>query len=217
MTSARFATKLTFKSALMGLLVCCFSAKIYANPTSYMLQIELSPAVCKIDSTQKRTRQCLEGYSLNVRGLYPQGATKSCQTSNVLNLTPVQNRVLMRIMPDENHQAKLWRNVGGCVSMNANQYFRLVTSYAERLKVPEEISTQTDLRVGRDWLEKKFMTLNSGMPTQSLVLACAAGPKRGSILLTSIQVCYKTNGRYTNCQTQTKDTCPTHFLIQGSY
>lgn len=212
-----FAIKTTLKGILAALFLCCFTAKIYANPTRYVLHIELSPAVCKLDPTQKRTRQCLEGYSLNVSGLYPQGSPKSCVTSNVLNLTPVQNRVLMRIMPDENHQAKLWRSVGGCVSMNANQYFRLVTSYAERLKVPDEVSTQTNLRVGRDWLEKKFTTLNQGMPIQSLVLSCAAGPKKENVLLTSIQVCYRTNGRYTTCQVEQKNSCPAHFVIQGSY
>lgn len=198
---------------LMGFLC----VKTYANPKQYMLQIELSPAVCKLDPALKRARHCLEGYSLNVSGLYPIGATRSCQTSNVLNLTPVQNRVLMRIMPDENHQARLWRSVGGCVSMNANQYFRLVTNYAAKLKVPDEISTQTNLRVGRDWLERQFTTLNSGMPSSSLVLSCASGPKRDQVLLTSIRVCYKTNGAYSSCPPEQKTSCPAHFMIQGSY
>lgn len=189
----------------------------YANPSSYVLYIELSPAVCKTDPSQKRSRQCLEGYSLTVSGLYPQGENRSCETSNMLNLTPVQKRVLMRIMPDENQQARLWRSVGGCVAMNANQYFRLVTTYAEKLKVPAEVSTTTSLRVSRDWLEKKFVQLNPGMSSTSLALQCTNTDKRSTALLTHVQVCYQTNGRYLSCQMPQNNSCPDHFVIQGSY
>lgn len=205
------------RKLLFGFLAYVCMSEVYANPTSYFLHIELSPAVCKIDLTQKRSRQCLEGYSLTVTGLYPQGSNRSCETSSMLNLTPVQKRVLMRIMPDENQQARLWRNVGGCIAMNANQYFRLVTNYAEKLKVPAEVSSTTSLRVSKEWLERKFTQLNPGMTLSNLALQCSSADRRTGVLLTNVQVCYQTNGRYTSCPVPQNNSCPDHFVIQGSY
>lgn len=205
------------KAVAVLILIRCSITHVYADPSSYILNIQLSPAVCRIDPSQKRARQCLEGYPLTVSGLYPQGSNRSCETSNMLNLTPVQKRVLMRIMPDENQQARLWRSVGGCVAMNANQYFRLMTSYAERLKVPAEVSNSTSLRVSKEWLQKRFLQLNSGMTLSSIELQCGTGDRRSSTLLTNIQVCYKNTGRYISCPTQPTNSCPDHFVIQGSY
>lgn len=194
--------------------VCASSA--YATPNGYVLNVELSPAICKIDTSQKRLRQCLEGYSLSVAGLYPVNSQKKCETSSGLVLTPVQKRVLMRIMPDENVQARLWRQVGGCIDMNANQYFRLMVNYAERLNIAEEFSTTTSLRVNRDWLEKRFIQQNSGMTTTSFQLSCGR-LDRNTTVLTNIQVCYQNSGRYTACQTPPTTKCPEQFVIQGSY
>lgn len=188
----------------------------YAAPSGYVLNVELSPALCKIDASQKRLRQCLEGYSLSVAGLYPINTQKKCETSSGLVLTPVQKRVLMRIMPDENVQARLWRNVGGCVDMNANQYFRLMVNYAERLNIAEEFSTATNLRVSRDWLEKRFIQQNSGMSSASFQFTCGRLDRNTSVL-TNIQVCYQNSGRYVACQIPITTKCPEHFVIQGSY
>ena len=118
-------------SAFLFIILLSKISSAYAAPKSYVLHIELSPAVCQIDASQKRTRQCLEGYSLTVLGLFPEGVdTSRCETSSVVNLSPIQKRVLMRLIPDEASQARLWRSVGGCVSMNASQYFRKVVAFA---------------------------------------------------------------------------------------
>lgn len=194
----------------------CVSTVGYANPKGYVLNIELSPAVCKIDLSQKRMRQCLEGYSLSVAGLFPTDHSRPCQTSNNLVLTPVQKRVLMRIMPDENVQMRLWRNIGGCISMSAQQYVRLMVNYAERLNIPEEFSTASTLKVNRDWLERRFIQQNTGMSNKSFHLSCGT-LNRTKTVLTNIQVCYKQDGRYTDCPSTRVSQCPDQFVIQGSY
>ena len=205
------------KSLFMLLLVVGLcSTGVYANPKGFILDIELSPAICKIDPKQKRTRQCLEGYSLAVAGLYPIKHTKPCETSSFLTLTPVQKRVLMRIMPDENIQVRLWRSIGGCIGMNAHQYFRLMVNYAERLNIAEEFSTPTTLRVNREWLEKRFIQQNTGMTEQSFKFSCKSLDSKTKVL-TNLKVCYEANGRYTSCGFDDKNSCPTQFVIQGSY
>ena len=205
--------------ALCGLLYLSIVGVAQAAPTGYVLQIELSPAVCKIDDAQKRMRQCLEGYSLTVSGLYPEGIDqKTCETSSVAALTPVQKRLLMRIMPDENAQARLWRSIGGCVSMNASQYFRMMVNYADGLNMPSEVTTPTSIRVSRDGLQQKFAQLNQGMPLSSVQLNCDSAAKQTSTMLTNIQVCYQTNGNFKTCRVErVASNCPAQFVIQGSY
>lgn len=205
----------TLLIGLLGLLV----TTVWAAPTGFVLQIELSPAVCKIDVSQQKTRQCLEGYSLTVSGLMPEGVKeKTCETSSAPVLTPIQKRVLMRIMPDENMQARLWRNVGGCVSMNASQYFRLMVNYAERLNMPSEVTAPTTIRISREGLQQKFVQLNVGMPASALQLNCDSTNRGAQTLLTNIQVCYQTNGQYKTCRVeQVSSSCPQQFAIQGSY
>ncbi len=209
--------KCTLKCSL-GILTCLFIAKAWAVPTGYVLQIELSPALCKIDDAQKKTRQCLEGYSLTVAGLMPEGVNeKSCETTSIAALTPIQKRVLMRIMPDENIQARLWRAIGGCVSMNASQYFRLMVNYAEKLNMPSEVTTPTSIRINRDALQQKFLQLNVGMPAAALQLGCQTESQKNT-LLTNIQVCYQNNGNYKTCRIErVANQCPSKFVIQGSY
>jgi ribonuclease T2 len=213
-----FGLKQTVKMLLAGLCYLLVHT-VWAAPTGFVLRIELSPAVCKIDASQKRTRQCLEGYSLTVSGLMPEGVNdKTCETSSTPALTPVQKKVLMRIMPDENVQARLWRNVGGCVSMNASQYFRLMVNYAERLDMPSEVTTPTTIRISREGLQHKFLQLNVGMPASALQLSCDSIHRNTQPLLTNIQVCYQANGQYKTCRVeQVASSCPQQFAIQGSY
>lgn len=200
--------------ALLGI-----SRLSFAAPTGFILHIELSPAVCKIDSTQRRTRQCLEGYSLIVSAMNPEGVNpRSCETSNIPVLSPVQKRVLMRIIPDENMQVKIWRSVGGCVAMSASQYFRMMVNYAEQLNMPSEVTTPTSIRVYRDELQQKFVQLNPSMPSQSLLLGCGHAKHAATTpLLTNVQVCYGSDGQYQRCRTEQVSSCPNQFVIQGSY
>ena len=193
------------------------SSRVYAAPKSYVLHIELSPAVCQIDASQKRTRQCLEGYSLTVLGLFPEGVdTSRCKTSSAVNLSPIQKRVLMRLIPDEASQARLWRSVGGCVSMNSSQYFRKVVAFAEQLKIPSEVTSPTTIRISRSKVDNQFYQMNSGLNASSLKLDCR-GDASQATLLTDVKVCYRSNGQYQACHIQQSSTCPSQVLIKGSY
>lgn len=206
-----------FGGAFLFIILLSHASSVYAAPKSYVLHIELSPAVCQIDASQKRTRQCLEGYSLTVLGLFPEGVdTSRCETSSAVNLSPIQKRVLMRLIPDEASQARLWRSVGGCVSMNASQYFRKVVAFAEQLKIPSEITSPTTIRVSRSKVENQFYQLNSGLSSSSLKMGCR-GEGGVSNLLTDVKVCYRSNGKYQACQIQQRSTCPSQVLIKGSY
>ena len=206
-----------FGGAFLFIILLSHASSVYAAPKNYVLHIELSPAVCKIDPLQKRTRQCLEGYALTVLGLFPEGVDVSrCQTSSAVNLSPIQKRVLMRLIPDEASQARLWRSVGGCVSMNSSQYFRKVVAFAEQLKIPSEVTSPTTIRISRSKVENQFYQLNSGLNASSLKLDCR-GDASQATLLTDVKVCYRSNGQYQACHIQQSSTCPSQVLIKGSY
>ena len=137
-------------------------------------------------------RKCLEGYSLNISGLYPQTTSTHCTTTSSAKLPPLQAKVVARIMPDENTRALLWHNIGGCIPMNATQYFRTVINHADRLKIPEELTEQESHTVSIDMLRSKFLKINPQLPSTALRFNCHQ--TRASSLLTSIQVCYNANG-----------------------
>ncbi|MFB2538723.1 MULTISPECIES: ribonuclease I [unclassified Acinetobacter] len=204
--------------AAATVVTCALASKAHAAPTGFVLDIEMSPATCRLNPQQNRTRQCLEGYSLSVIGLLPDGVNpRQCETSNSFYLTPVQKRLLMRIMPDENAQVRLWRSVGGCVEMNASQYFRTMVTYADSLNIPSEVTTPNTIRVYRDGLQRRFMQLNPNMPAQSVQFSCQ-NQRNGTPVLTQVRVCYNAGGRYQACRVERmSNSCGAQMVVQGSY
>lgn len=214
--------RLTQKIAHLLLTTICggliFSTNTaWSAPTGFVLDVELSAAVCRLNPNLKKSRQCLDGYNMSVLGLLPEGVNhKSCETAHLFSLTPIQRRLLMRIMPDEQSQMRLWKSIGGCVEMNAAQYFRTMVHFAERLNMPAELSSNQTIRVHRDGLQQRFLQLNRDMPSHAIQLSCQA--ERGQAVLTQVQVCYKQNGQYQACHVEkSRQNCPSQFQILGTY
>ena len=105
-----------------ALLFLAASPAAFALPTGYVMDIQMVPALCSLDPPTVK-RKCLEGYSLNISGLYPQTTSTHCTTTSSAKLPPLQAKVVARIMPDENTRALLWHNIGGCIPMNAHSIF----------------------------------------------------------------------------------------------
>ena len=63
-------------------------------------------------------------------------------------------------MPDNNARVQLWKSVGGCVPMNASQYFRTVINFAERLKIPASLTSSTNVEMQQSALRQQFVRLN---------------------------------------------------------
>lgn len=208
-------------SHLLCATVCCMGVfstdSAWSAPTGFVLDVELSSATCRLNTHLKKSRQCLDGYAMSVVGLLPEGVKhKSCETAHLFNLTPIQRRLLMRIMPDEHAQMRLWKSIGGCVEMNAPQYFRTMLQLADRLNMPAELSSNQTIHVHRDRLQQRFLQLNRDMPMQAIHLSCHAA--RGQAVLTQIQVCYKQNGQYQACDVEkARSSCPSQFQILGTY
>lgn len=181
----------------------------------YVMDVQMVPAVCAYDPLKSKKRKCLEGYSLNITGLYPETTTRDCTTNSSAKLSPLQAKVVARIMPDENARVTLWHNTGGCVPMNASQYFRTIINHADKLKIPDELTSQETQSIQANVLRNKMLRMNSGLVSQSIEFNCMQ--TRGGSLLTEIKICYKNNGQYKSCPTTIVGNCPATFIIKGSF
>lgn len=191
------------------------SSTVIAASPNYIMDLQLVPAVCGLSPQFEKKRKCLEGYSLNISGLFPEITSGDCTTTSSAKLPPLQAKVVARVMPDENGRNLLWRNIGGCVPMKANQYFRTIINYADRLKVPEELTGQENLVMPIDALRTKFLKINQGLPENGIRFNCQR-TKKGN-LLTSIKVCYHSSGKYKQCPENVVNTCAKTVLIKGTY
>ena len=197
--------------ALAGYFV---SSAVYAAH-AYMMNVQLVPAACSLDPQRNKKRKCMEGYSLNITGLYPETSKQDCSTSSSVKLSPIQAKVVARVMPDESARNILWRQIGGCVPMNASQYFRTIINYAEKLKIPEELTSQETRPMQSTALKSKITRLNPGLPSSGVQFSCQSS-YAGNIL-TDIKICYKNNGLYSQCSANVSSNCPDSFIIKGSF
>ena len=207
--------QVTLLSLSGAALVLCTQNAFSAPVQGYVMSVQMTPAVCLIDSSKSKKRKCLEGYSLNIEGLYPEVAARECSTQSSAKLPPLQAKVVARVMPDEAARIQLWQGIGGCVPMNASQYFRTVINFAGRLKVPADLTSANNIEVQQEGLRQQFIKLNPSLPSKGLRFSCQTS--KFDTVLTEISVCYKTNGQYKQCSSHFVSSCPSEFSIKGSY
>ncbi|WP_227691487.1 T2 family ribonuclease [Psychrobacter aestuarii] len=188
------------------------SAPAHAAPSSpSVLMIEMTPALCSMQSSRSRMRQCLEGYSLTVSGL-DLGYGSSCNNRSEPRLTPLQLKVVNRIMPDNTVRTQAWQRYGACSPYSSSSYFRQIVNMASELELPRELNTGNSYTVTKTSFVNQMLRLNPGMRASSLDLICKDGNRRQSIL-TQVRVCYE-GGGFGQCRTVV-DNCGNNFIISG--
>lgn len=176
-----------------------------------VLMIEMTPALCSMQPSRARMRQCLEGYSFTVSGLNI-GYSQNCGRASNPRLTPLQLKVVNRIVPDTTVRSQIWQRYGACSPLSANSYFRQIVNYASQLKLPDELSTGNSYTVSKSSFIRQMTRLNSGMSSSSIDLVCQAGSRRQSIL-TEVHVCYE-GSSFGSCS-NVIDSCDRRFIISG--
>lgn len=201
----------------LGLAVCTQLTHAASSVAlhGYVMEIQMTPATCMMDSQRSKRRKCLEGYSLNIVGLLPETTRRDCEINSSATLSPLQAKVVARVMPDENARVQLWQSIGGCVPMGASQYFRTIINYAERLKIPAELSSPETRTLPQSQIKLQFLRLNPTLPSTGIQLGCQS--YRGENFLTKVNVCYKPNGQYKQCSSAVVGNCPSQITIKGSY
>jgi ribonuclease T2 len=195
------------------------AAQPVIRPSGYTLVVNLTPAMCALNPALKRLRQCQEGFSLTISSLQPQlpkgQVSENCSQEQAA-LPPLQERIVERVMPDEQLRNNDWQRTGSCTGMTARTYFRTIATFADRLRVPPEFNTDSQLWVDRQKLIGQLMDLNSGLKADGLQLRCAVNPKSDAPVLTEMRVCYSLNGQYAHCPDTVHSNCPVRFVVQGS-
>lgn len=176
-----------------------------------VLMIEMTPALCSLQPSRARMRQCLEGYSLTVSGLNL-GYGSRCGRGSEPNLTPLQLKVVNRVMPDRTVRSQAWQRYGACSPLSANSYFRQIVNSAGELKLPSELNTGNSYTVSKSRFIGQMTRLNRGMMASSVDLICQDGSRRQSIL-TDVHICYEGN-QFSSCSSKT-DNCGNNFIISG--
>lgn len=194
------------------------SSVLHAEPVNlqgYVMHVQMTPAACALDPSKQKQRKCLEGYSLTITGLMPETNQTDCSTESSAALSPLQAKVVARVMPDNNARVQLWKSVGGCVPMNASQYFRTVINFAERLKIPASLTSSTNVEIQQSALKQQFTRLNPSLPQNGIRLTCQLS--RSDVVLMEVKVCYTVKGQYKQCANHVVSNCPGEITIKGCY
>lgn len=205
---------LGYSAGLIGLMMTSIAPANAAQGVKVgqrILMIEMTPALCSIYPSRARMRQCLEGYSLTVSGL-DLGYGSSCGRGGYPDLTPLQLRVVNRVMPDASVRNQAWRQYGACSPMRASFYFRQIVTHASHLQLPTELNTGNSYTVSKTRFLQQLVKLNSGMSATGVDLICQNSSRNQSIL-TEIHICYEGTS-FGRCPNRV-DNCSSNFIISG--
>ena len=177
-----------------------------------ILGIEVSPAVCKLNPAFTNMRQCVEGHPLTVN--FFRVTNQNC-TNQPYSVTPLQETLVSKVIPEPLVRHQLWQNYGRCSGMNASSYFRKITGLASDLKLPKELSSGKSYRVNSSAFVRQIGGLNAGMQSRSVNLFCQKN-RNNQLILTHINVCYNNQGRFGQCAVMSA-SCGSQFYIDGNY
>jgi len=188
-------------------------------PSSFTLIIRMTPAVCALDPEMQKLRQCQDGFTLTISSLQAErnnGKRLENCSREPTNLSPLQERVVERVMPDKQLRDEDWEKNGSCTGMSSSTYFRTIATYAQRLKVPSELASPRDTVLSKSYIISRLQQLNPGLTEKSILLRCTSDAAHDTPVLTEIRSCYTTQGQYDACPAYLKSTCPANVLIHGS-
>ena len=218
------ATHPALLSLLVGLFcgLSSFAAQaedgVAPMPSSYTLIIRLTPAACALDPELQKLRQCQDGFTLTISSLQAERVGKRLEncSRDQTNLSPLQERVVERVMPDKELRDEDWQKNGSCTGMTPTTYFRTIATYAQRLKIPSELASPRDKVLTKNYIINRLEQLNPGLTEKSILLRCTPDATHDLPILTELRSCYNTSGQYDACPAYIKSNCPASVVIHGS-
>jgi ribonuclease T2 len=191
-------------------------AEMINPPSSFTLIIRMTPAVCALDPELQKLRQCQDGFTLTISSLQAERASgkrlENC-SSKQTNLSPLQERIVERVMPDKVLRDQDWQKNGSCTGMTPHLYFRTIATYAQRLKIPSELASPRDTVLTKNYIIHRLQQLNPGLTDKSILLRCTMEAGRELPILTELRSCYNTQGQYDVCPSYFKSNCPSSVVI----
>src|SRR5438105_10062744 len=142
----------------------------------YVLSLSWSPSFCETATGNARRQQCgSRPFSFVVHGLWPQyerGFPESCQVP-----PPRLDRNIMRgmldLMPAPGLVFHEWDQHGTCSGLPPREYFDLVRSAREKVRIPEQYSDpRAPLTVTPSQVIDAFVSTNEGLSPNGITVDC---------------------------------------------
>lgn len=210
-----FMQLLTIVTRLFGYHLC-LGGLILTTPmisrADMTLGIEMSPAVCSLYPNYAKLRQCVAGNRMSVNFLK---ITNQKCINHHYKMTPLQESLASKLIPDVSMRQQVWQNYGRCSGMDTSNYFRKISQLSSQLKLPKELSSGQSYQVQQKNLVQQIVQLNPGLHPNAISLFCQVNDKRQPVL-TYINICYNDNEMFGQC-TYVLPSCPSKFMIDGSY
>lgn len=208
--SYRPAFRPVVSSVLLSTAILITAIPATAN-AEIVLGIELSPITCRLHPNYANLRQCSEGLPLAVN-FFDTSFRGQCSSQIKLNLPPLQEKVVTKVIPDPYMRQQLWQDYGVCSGQSSSNYFRSITNLYSTLRLPPELSNGSNLRVSHTHFLKQIAGNNAGMSIGSVRLYCQSNASIPATL-THMVICYNNNGKFTQCSTPRPSNCPRTFSI----
>ncbi len=154
-----------------------------------MLIIDIAPALCQLSKNYAKFRQCADGKNYVIRSLIFTNQ-KACHINSKPNLSPLQESVVQRLIPDKKIQLQAWQNHGACSGLTAKDYFRQIIQQGNKLSLENELNG-TNYQITQYQLRKNILKNNKHLLGKNMQFLCHTKQK-GNIkiqLLTQIRIC----------------------------
>ena len=98
------------------------------------------------------------------------------------------------------------------MGLSAQDYFRTIMAYTNKLKLPETFKEEgSDRLVERDELLAQILKLNVGLTDKGVYLLCQSNQEK--TFLTEVRVCYDKLGQFIDCK-NFKPNCPETMTLR---
>jgi ribonuclease T2 len=172
----------------------------------YVLALSWSPEHCAEVKTDKVQCAGAKHYGFVVHGLWPQynkGYPDSCSTSPAVPDSVVQE--MLPIMPSEKLIQHEWEKHGTCSGKDVGDYFGLVKSTFQTIKIPNAFATPNhQVNTSAAKIRKQFLDSN---PSLQMSVAC-----KGKFLQ-EVRICLDKAMHPTACGSDVRDSCSASPVI----
>ena len=158
----------------------------------YVLSLSWSPSFCQSAGADRSPEQCKKGANKGfvLHGLWPQdedGYPSSC-TPAEQNLSKYDLEAGAGLYPEQWLVKYQWRRHGTCSGEAPEQYFRMVKTAMERIRVPDGFksvdASRTDVPAE---IEKLFSDANPGLTADMISVSCR------DKLMQDVRICFSRN------------------------
>ena len=170
---------------LAALTVCLIAAsQAFAQQRSaqgdfdfYVLALSWSPSYCAAEGDDANPQQCAAGrpYAFVVHGLWPQferGYPSDCRVGE-RDVERETMRGVFDLMPSAGLIRHQWRKHGSCSGLSQRDYFGLLRSAREKIRVPADFARLDTYRVlSPGEVERAFLDANPAMMSDGVSPTC---------------------------------------------